>query len=731
MPAAIPAIAAAATAAVSGTTIFGLGIAASSALIGVSSFALNTLQGSLQSKPKSTNLAPFAAKSSNRTVQIRQPITYRRYVYGELRLSGPLIFGASTQSNKFLHLVIRLADHEVEAIDEVWLNDDVIPDDYLDADGNVTTGKYAGRVRIRKHLGGDGQTADDKLVLEVPEWTSAHRGRGVAYIYVRLQFNRKKFPTGTPNISAVVRGKKLFDPRTGSTVYSPNPALMVRDWFTDTKLGLKASTGSVDDDDITSAANTAEEIVTTQNADTDVDSVSAGDDTLTLDGDLLTLQRGDRVQIVTTGTAPGGLATSTDYYVIPWQWGGTPRIKLATSLDNAVAGTAINITGSGTGDHTVRKTGEPRYFAAGSSDAEELRGDALRDIASGMGGAVIHTGGTWSVSAASYQSPSETIDESTARKAITVDPRRTRLERFNTVKGVYVSPLNSWQPSDYPAWQKASYVTADNNEVLETDLDLPYTPRPHTAQRLASIALEKNRREIRVDYPCKLHALQFKPTDTLYVDNTDAGFSSKVFEVGNWRLSVEDTGGKAPVIGVDLGLNETDSAVYSWSSSGESDVAPAPRTNLPNVFDVDAPVGLAVDSIPVETLAGDTTFRVVLSWDEHQNIFVTEGGKFAIQYKKSTDLTWIPATPADGDDTRADVFTGELGTVYDIRIKAISRLLADSDWNTLSGFVVGTAGGVSATQDWGSFSETIGTTQDWGSFSETIGTTQDWGGFTS
>lgn len=50
-------------------------------------------------------------------------------------------------------------------------------------------------------------------------------------------------------------------------------------------------------------------------------------------------------QLTTTGTLPGGLAVSTDYFVISVD---VNTIKLATSLVNAVAGTAINITNQGT-----------------------------------------------------------------------------------------------------------------------------------------------------------------------------------------------------------------------------------------------------------------------------------------------------------------------------------------------------------------------------------------------
>jgi hypothetical protein len=59
---------------------------------------------------------------------------------------------------------------------------------------------------------------------------------------------------------------------------------------------------------------------------------------------------GTRVRLTTTTTLPAGLATATDYYVIRVS---NSTFKLATSYANAVAGTAINITSTGTGTHTI------------------------------------------------------------------------------------------------------------------------------------------------------------------------------------------------------------------------------------------------------------------------------------------------------------------------------------------------------------------------------------------
>lgn len=66
---------------------------------------------------------------------------------------------------------------------------------------------------------------------------------------------------------------------------------------------------------------------------------------------------GTRVRLTTTTTLPAGLALATDYYVIKVS---DTTCKLATSYANATTGTAIDITSTGTGTHTMSRL-LPRY----------------------------------------------------------------------------------------------------------------------------------------------------------------------------------------------------------------------------------------------------------------------------------------------------------------------------------------------------------------------------------
>lgn len=84
---------------------------------------------------------------------------------------------------------------------------------------------------------------------------------------------------------------------------------------------------------------------------------TADDTTDIIEHDNINLLPYTRVRLTTTTTLPAGLSLATDYYVI---WLTDTTCKLATSYANAVSGTPVNITSTGTGTHTIN-TLLPRY----------------------------------------------------------------------------------------------------------------------------------------------------------------------------------------------------------------------------------------------------------------------------------------------------------------------------------------------------------------------------------
>jgi len=178
-------------------------------------------------------------------------------IYGKVRVGGARIYDEATgENNKYLHRIVAVAGHEIQSFDEIYINDELAT---RDGSGNVTSpSKYNGKIRIKLHLGSPDQTADDFLVSESAHWTTEHRLRGIAYMYIRLAFDADVFPNGIPEITATISGKKVYDPRTSTTAWSDNPALCLRDYLT-SSYGIAEDTANIDDALVTTAANVCDQ----------------------------------------------------------------------------------------------------------------------------------------------------------------------------------------------------------------------------------------------------------------------------------------------------------------------------------------------------------------------------------------------------------------------------------------------------------------------------------------
>lgn len=174
-------------------------------------------------------------------------------IYGTRKVGGTLcLCEVSGDSNQYLNLVIALAEGEIDSVTNIYIDD--LPDNDPRFNGGLVQA-------VDWKVGTDSQTASIELLAALPgSWTAAHTGTGVAYLYLRLKYSQDAF-SGLPTITANVRGKKVYDPRTGLTAYSNNPALCVRDYLTNNRYGRGIAAALIDDASIITAANYCDELV--------------------------------------------------------------------------------------------------------------------------------------------------------------------------------------------------------------------------------------------------------------------------------------------------------------------------------------------------------------------------------------------------------------------------------------------------------------------------------------
>ena len=198
-------------------------------------------------------------------VNTREPAAAHQFVYGQVRKGGTITFLETTgETNEYLHMIVALAGHPVDQIGDIYIDDQVVT---IDGSGNVTDAFLDGdsnpTIRIQK-FDGTQNVAPASLLAESeltgPDALNGNFvGNSIAYLYIRMKYDQSAYPNGIPLFTAVVRGKRVFDPRSSTTAWSDNAALCIRDYLT-SAYGLTDS--NVDNTAFSAAANISDELVT-------------------------------------------------------------------------------------------------------------------------------------------------------------------------------------------------------------------------------------------------------------------------------------------------------------------------------------------------------------------------------------------------------------------------------------------------------------------------------------
>lgn len=236
MPAAIPVIAAVAG-----------GIAVANQAYAIAMVITIAAQLASQALTKKPSMSGYRDTQERKQV-LRAAASAKTVIYGKTLSAGTLFFSeeqAGDQTDgELLHLAITLAGHPITAVGAVYLGDDEIS-------------TYGSSASYEVHI--DRQTADPYLLANAPSWKADMIGKGLSWLRVTLKFDAEKFPSGIPNITAEKLGRKVYDPRTGQTLYSNNAALCILDFY---RNYLKVPDSDINWDQFKEAANISDERVT-------------------------------------------------------------------------------------------------------------------------------------------------------------------------------------------------------------------------------------------------------------------------------------------------------------------------------------------------------------------------------------------------------------------------------------------------------------------------------------
>jgi hypothetical protein len=630
-------------------------------------FAAATITYSNHQRRKQQRAArnAFNASVEDRLVMTATAQAARSRVYGRVRNVDGVVFKHTHGANKqFYTLVIALAGHEVDAIEQVWFNDVPVA---LDGDGYVTTapwnttqpfgstlsmtvaggagsvtlppgfqssvppvallegadgfsyqvgGTVAGnvfsvtgaafdgvyrvmfqeaytesRARVRRYTGAPGQNLYNDLTALVGAAVGpSDRFEGFAALLVTLQYDQDAFPTGVPNISAVMRGARVFDPRTSTTAWTENPALIARDWSLHPH-GGGCVAAEINEPAFTAAANACD--------------------------------------VSTTFALPQG-------------------------------GPAVR----------------PLYQCGIVIPLDANPDEALGELCEAMAGQWGWAGGRLSVRAGVYRAPVATVTEDwvTSVEAIQITPGASTAEAVNVLRPTYADQGQGYVQTPGPEVRAAAYVTADGRELVQ-ELQLGGVTQSVHAQHVCGVLLREAREALTVQLPCNLRAYPLELFDVVSVTLPRFGWAAKLFEVVAWRFS--------PAGGVLLTLRETAAANYTVAA--EFDVLTAsPNTGLARPEAPPAITGLAATSGGVAQIDGSSLARIRVTWAPVASEAVRQSGSIELQvaevYAGLPAGDWPAVPPAAGRAVAADIFGQRIGRLVAIRARAVNTLGMRGPW---------------------------------------------------
>lgn len=618
-----------------------------------------------QKKQRRQAIAEYNASLQDRLEMVDlQPQAPRTLVLGRVRyVEGVRRRWTSGDNDEYLTMIVSLAGHEIDAVEQVWFDDVLLN---LDYSGNVLTEPYfksnqqpseatitvsggngsvnvapdvplsgvligvkgnavlneavqapvavAGSVlsitgaaedgeyvvayaiasgtstaRVRVYLGGAGQNVGLALATEFPgKITSADKFEGIALLVVTVRYDPDVYPQGRPNVTAVMRGAKCYDPRTTLTVWTENPALHALHYATWAH-GWALQAGDYNTADVSAAATACD--------------------------------------------------VSTDFPM-------------------TIGEVTTNVT-------------LPRYRCGITITAADDHAEAMDSIVETMAGQHGWAGGVWRLRAGTLAATATTVGQewlvnarsggqADSEPVITAVQAIPRAQRYNRVTGSCVDPAQRYQLLPFPAVEDSVLVAAEGERPIEVE----YAGCTHIAhaQHMASMTIRQAQAGLVLDLVCGEQASTLELFDVVELTMQRYGFSAKPFVVLGWTW--QQTGAYR------LRLQETAAALYTVEAElvGRD---PAPDSDLPAPWDVETLSGLAVTSGTEPLVDGSVLTRTRITWVANTSEAVLAGGRVEVQFREVGTEQW-QIWEEDGAATSATVPGLRGGVFYTFRARFVS-----------------------------------------------------------
>ena len=534
-------------------------------------------------------------------------------------------------NNDWLHRVDVWGQGPIESIQRFWLDGDI-------SNGN----RYRERAYFRaaSKYGSDTQGAASELAAGHAEWNSTHQGKGVAYTWGRyLNDNKKPEFNSEPELNALVKGLRVYDPRKDSTeggagtqlfsdpgtwVYSNNRALVVLNYMMGS-FGFNAAKSELDLASFSAAADQCDE------------TISIPAPAFNTSGAVIT----NRYNHI-FGTFP---SIAAGEYFARWA-----EDEIETILNQVSSWT------------------HPKYLANAVIDPKTGVVSNMKKLLEGMGWALPWSNGKHKlIIEGPVLGPVMTFDEDSILGGWTIE-RGMRSERLNRVTVEFPNGNKDYE-KDTVSWPSlngtdhSAYLAEDNGQALHTNVSLETVTNFYAAQAYAEYLVRKSRIDIKIT-GLKLapKAMLLEPGDVIALTYPEKDFSNTQFIVDKVNASA--------FLDVSVDLILYDPTVYGAPALDEEPVAGSPYT--PEIWqDATAVANLQLAAVYDTNADGSVISSLRVSWDDPlQAVGIAS---YEVRWKKTADVEFENAITLTGNSLSAVIPGLVNDTDYTVEVDYTTR----------------------------------------------------------
>jgi hypothetical protein len=568
----------------------------------------------------------YAHKAAMKAKRMGADILLQKYgtgqgmpiIYGSRRVGSTVVY-METKNNKELFVVYALAGHELDSFDlnSIQLDGRTINDDeiyrqgydlsdgttrirYRNDSATITSGTYWGntsaersailagandgsnaRMTFNLHHGTTSQAADPMLSGILDNWTSNHKLTGIAYIAANYEYDTKGMFSGIPNLSIVVKGKKVYDPRkdtahggTGShdfdtiTTYewSDNAALCLLDYITNDEYGKGLGEADIDMSSFQTAATDSEATVDTISHTLTVNSASIDSDVLVIASTSETAFKKLKVGNLYTVTA-GATTHINNKKLLSQDFGetelvgGNRRPVYRLSFEKGAVDTAITTATSCTFTETER-----RFHCNGVIDTDESVIDNTKLLISNMRGIFTYSNGKYSIDVEGTETPVQTLTEDHILDAGIQLNLESKEQKYNKVETEFFNSQKKYETDTayYTGESTDTFLADDGNEILETRVQFPFVTNQRIAYNHAVSILKRSRSQRTISFLCSPRVLKSRVGEVIAINNTNLDLSAEQYRITNMTIQ--------PDLNIEVTAIEYQGGIYDYNDPPDEDL---------------------------------------------------------------------------------------------------------------------------------------------------------------